>query len=165
MTKTQQPTTIDDTKQRIDRWLWHARIAKTRALAQKLALSGRVRINKKRVQSASDQVRVGDVVTVAMPHSVRILQVTGFLARRGNADAAMLTCREATSGPPSQTASRVERQSASQALKSGHAPKTQALSEQTAPGLPPVGQPRPMAGGRPTKRARRAYDKSTRPLE
>ncbi|MBA3519837.1 MAG: RNA-binding S4 domain-containing protein, partial [Rhizobiales bacterium] len=32
--------------QRIDKWLWHARFARTRSAAQRLALSGHVRVNR-----------------------------------------------------------------------------------------------------------------------
>lgn len=100
----QGPAPCQETKQRIDRWLWHARLAKTRALAQKLARSGKVRINKNRVRSVSDQVRRDDVITIAMPHCVKIFVVVGFLERRGNADAARLTYQDQTSAPQSRTA-------------------------------------------------------------
>jgi ribosome-associated heat shock protein Hsp15 len=77
-------------RQRIDKWLWHARVARTRTAAAGLADGGLVRINGGRVDAASRAVRVGDVVTIAFDR-VRILKVTGFSERRGSAtDAAVL---------------------------------------------------------------------------
>ena len=77
-------------RQRIDKWLWHARVARTRTAAAGLADGGLVRINGTRVEAASRAVRVGDVVTIAFDR-VRILRVTGFSERRGSAsDAAVL---------------------------------------------------------------------------
>ena len=49
---------------RIDKWLWHARFCKTRALAQARAESGLIRLNGQRVEKPSAAVRVGDTVTV-----------------------------------------------------------------------------------------------------
>jgi ribosome-associated heat shock protein Hsp15 len=70
---------------RLDKWLWFARIVKTRVIAQELATSGHVRINGQRVTSASRAVRVGDVLTVALPTRVRVLKVLDTAERRGPA--------------------------------------------------------------------------------
>ena len=51
-------------RQRIDKWLWHARVVRTRSAAAALAASGHVRINGQRIDAASRAVRPGDVVTV-----------------------------------------------------------------------------------------------------
>jgi ribosome-associated heat shock protein Hsp15 len=74
--------------QRLDRWLWHARIVKTRSLAASLAASGFVRVNGKRAGRASCDVRVGDVLTVALPTRVRVLRIAGIAPRRSGAAAA-----------------------------------------------------------------------------
>jgi ribosome-associated heat shock protein Hsp15 len=71
--------------QRIDRWLWHARIVRTRDAAAALAGSGYVRVNGMRIRAPSRIVRSGDVVTVALHHAVRVLKVRGFVDRRGKA--------------------------------------------------------------------------------
>jgi ribosome-associated heat shock protein Hsp15 len=71
--------------QRIDRWLWHARLARTRGAAAALVDSGYVRVNGQRVRSASRAVRIGDGITVALQHRVRVLKVQGFVERRGPA--------------------------------------------------------------------------------
>ena len=75
-------------RQRIDRWLWHARVVRTRAAAADLAAAGYVRVNGQRVDAASRAVHLGDVVTVSLTHGVRVLKVTGFADRRGPQTAA-----------------------------------------------------------------------------
>ncbi|MGE3147645.1 MAG: RNA-binding S4 domain-containing protein [Pseudorhodoplanes sp.] len=71
-------------RQRIDKWLWHARIVRTRSAAAALVDRGRVRLNGARIDAASRPVRVGDVLTVALDR-VKILKVLGFCDRRGGA--------------------------------------------------------------------------------
>ena len=75
-------------RQRIDKWLWHARVVRTRVAAAALAQAGHLRVNGQRIDAASRPVRCGDVVTVALDRRVRVLRVTGFAERRGSADQA-----------------------------------------------------------------------------
>jgi len=75
-------------RQRIDRWLWHARLVRTRGDAAALAGAGYVRVNGARIAAPSRQVRTGDVITVALDRSVRVLKVRGFVERRGPATTA-----------------------------------------------------------------------------
>jgi ribosome-associated heat shock protein Hsp15 len=117
-------------RQRIDKWLWHARIVRTRAAAAALAGSGHVRINGQRVVAASRTVRAGDVVTVALDRAVRVLEVVSFAERRGSADAASALCR---------------------AIDPQEAPP----AEKT----PPLPAWREAGAGRPSKRDRRAIDR------
>jgi ribosome-associated heat shock protein Hsp15 len=70
-------------RQRIDRWLWHARVVRTRDDAAALADGGYVRVNGARIDAAGRMVRAGDVITVALDRGVRVLRVTGFVERRG----------------------------------------------------------------------------------
>ena len=70
-------------RQRIDRWLWHARLVRTRDAAAALAGGGYVRVNGTRIDAPGRMVRTGDVVTVALDRGVRVLKVTGFVERRG----------------------------------------------------------------------------------
>jgi ribosome-associated heat shock protein Hsp15 len=72
-------------RQRIDKWLWHARVVRTRSAASALAGSGHVRVNGGRVDAASRLVRPGDVVTIALDRRVRVLKVLGYAERRGSA--------------------------------------------------------------------------------
>lgn len=85
------PFDMDDVvtaRQRIDKWLWHARVVRTRSAAAELANAGHVRINGARIEAASAAVRVGDVVTVGLAGGVRVLKVHGFSARRGTSQQA-----------------------------------------------------------------------------
>jgi ribosome-associated heat shock protein Hsp15 len=70
-------------RQRIDRWLWHARLVRTRDAAASLAGGGFVRVNGARIDAPGRMVRAGDVITVALDQGVRVLKVTGFVERRG----------------------------------------------------------------------------------
>jgi ribosome-associated heat shock protein Hsp15 len=77
-------------RRRIDKWLWYARLAKTRTTAQALAVSGRVRVNSEKNQSASRGLKIGDVLTVALDSGVRVLRVILLGERRGPASEARL---------------------------------------------------------------------------
>jgi ribosome-associated heat shock protein Hsp15 len=70
-------------RQRIDRWLWHARLVRTRDAAAALAGGGYVRVNGARIDAPGRMVRTGDVITVALDRGVRVLKVTGFVEHRG----------------------------------------------------------------------------------
>ncbi len=72
-------------RQRIDRWLWHARLVRSRAAAAALAGTGYVRVNGIRINAPGRVVHAGDVVTVALERSVRVLKVRAFRERRGPA--------------------------------------------------------------------------------
>jgi len=78
---------MEHNRQRIDRWLWHARLVRTRSAAAALAAAGYVRVNGARVDAPGRMVRIGDVITVALDRAVRVLKVRGFAARRGAAAA------------------------------------------------------------------------------
>jgi ribosome-associated heat shock protein Hsp15 len=81
-------------RQRIDKWLWHARVVRTRSAAAALAASGHVRVNAQRIDAASRTVRTGDVITVALDRAVRVLKVIGFAERRGSAEDARALCED-----------------------------------------------------------------------
>jgi len=72
-------------RQRIDKWLWHARMVRTRSAAAALATGGCVRLNGRRMTAASQLVRKGDVVTLALDRSVKVMRVDGLCERRGDA--------------------------------------------------------------------------------
>ncbi len=78
------PRRVD--RQRIDKWLWHARVVRTRSAASALAASGHVRVNSERVTASSHLLRMEDVVTVALDRRVRVLKVAGFAERRGGSE-------------------------------------------------------------------------------
>ncbi len=70
------------TRQRLDRWLWHARFARTRTLAQRLVADGRVRVNRERVVSPKRLVGAADMLTIAIGERVRVVRVVGISERR-----------------------------------------------------------------------------------
>ncbi len=83
-------------RQRIDRWLWHARLVRTRGAAAALASRGYVRVNGARINAPGRMVRTGDVITVALERRVRVLKVKGFIERRGPAGADQILYDELT---------------------------------------------------------------------
>jgi len=78
---------VDDSPDRIriDKWLWHARVVKTRALAAELVSKGRVRVNGNRTDKPGRAVGPGDVLTLAVAGQVRVLRILGCGIRRGPA--------------------------------------------------------------------------------
>ena len=70
---------------RIDKWLWHARFYKSRALAQHAAASGLIRLNGARVEKASAGVGPGDVLTLPRGRAVVAVRVQALAVRRGPA--------------------------------------------------------------------------------
>lgn len=119
--------------QRLDKWLWFARVIRTRTLAAGLVTDGRVRVNRERTLKPSQTVRPGDVITVAVASHVRVLQVVAPGERRGPAEEAQTLYLDLTPPKPSsaEDAGQMERS---------------------------TGQ-RDFGSGRPTKRDRRAIDR------
>jgi ribosome-associated heat shock protein Hsp15 len=75
---------------RIDKWLWAARMFKTRRAATGAVLGGRVHVNGERVKP-SKVIRTGDTIDVTIRAERRTLVVTGVAERRGPAsDAATM---------------------------------------------------------------------------
>jgi len=95
-------TTNAHISQRIDKWLWHARMVRTRRDAAALTTAGFVRLNGKRTTAAGHPVRIGDVVTVALDRSIRVVQVEGLCERRGGAAAARALYRNLTTSSGAQ---------------------------------------------------------------
>jgi ribosome-associated heat shock protein Hsp15 len=85
--------------QRIDKWLWFARAAKTRTLCATLVMEGKVRVNGTKVDKSSHIVKVGDTVTLIMRQRMRILKVVGLGLRRGSAELAAALYEDLTPVP------------------------------------------------------------------
>ena len=81
-------------RQRIDKWLWHARVVRTRSSAAALVEAGHVRLNGQRLTAPGHALRIGDVVTLALDRNVRVVEVAGFRERRGGAPEAAATYRD-----------------------------------------------------------------------
>jgi ribosome-associated heat shock protein Hsp15 len=117
---------------RIDKWLWAARIFKTRALAAEAIKGGRVHVQGQRAKASKD-VRAGDRLEVTRERGLRVeLIVRGVAERRGPAKEAALLYEET----PESIDAR-ERHAAEMELT-----------------MPPGGR----GGARPTKRDRRRME-------
>lgn len=93
-----------ESRQRIDKWLFFARVVKSRSLAAKLAQAGKVRINRDKTDSAAQTVKAGDVLTIGLERRVLVYRVLDCGTRRGPATEARtlyedLSAAE-TGGPP-----------------------------------------------------------------
>lgn len=115
---------------RIDRWLWTARLLKTRALAAEAVRGGRVHVNGAAVK-ASREVRPGDVLELSTGPVRRTVVVRGLAERRG---------------PAAEAALLYEETAESLAARAVHADERRLQSAA-----------RPVPGGRPTKRERRRW--------
>jgi ribosome-associated heat shock protein Hsp15 len=123
---------------RIDKWLWAARLAKTRPLAAEAVRGGHVELNGRRV-AASKGVRVGDRLDLTIGSIPRTVVVRGLAERRGPASVAAALYEET----PESVAAR------------------ERIVEQRrlARAADPFGAPLPEPGGaRPTKRDRRRIE-------
>lgn len=134
MTDEKQP--FSGSRQRIDKWLFFARMVKSRSLAQVYVQKGSVRVNGERVVQPSYGVKVGDRIELSLERRDVILIVRSPGERRGPFDEAKLLYEDLT--PPPDEAKRLT--TFEQALR--------------APG-----------SGRPTKRDRRAIDRLTSDTE
>lgn len=77
-------------KQRIDKWLFFARVVKSRSLAAKLAAGGHVRVNGQKIDQASYGVKLGDDLTITLERKILIYKVLLLGERRGPASEAQL---------------------------------------------------------------------------
>lgn len=115
--------------QRLDQWLFHARIFKSRSLAAKQCRARKVRVNGTPATKASVTIAPGDVLTLAKADRVRIFRVVALARRRGPAAEAQLLYEDISPPPP---------------------PRSDAKTALAA---------RERGGGRPTKKQRRAIDR------
>ncbi len=117
-------------RQRIDKWLFFARMIKSRSLAQTYVLKGNVRINGERIIQPSHAVRPGDKIELSLERRDIVLVVRLPGERRGPFEEAKLLYEDITP-PPDET-------------------KKLTLFEQAL---------RDPGAGRPTKRQRREIDR------
>ena len=86
--------------QRLDKFLFHARFARTRLLAGRMVEAGCVRINRQVTEKPHARLRPGDVLTLALPIGVRVVRVRAIGLRRGPAPEARRLYEEIAEGPP-----------------------------------------------------------------
>ena len=84
----------DQDWQRLDKWLWCARVAKSRAACARIVEKGGVRVNRQPTDKPHYKLRPGDVLTFALGSAergvVRIWRVLALGDRRGPASEARL---------------------------------------------------------------------------
>ncbi len=72
-------------KLRLDKWLWHARLFKSRTLATQQIAQGGFRVNRAVVRKSHHTVQAGDVVTFPKGPYVRVIEIVALGTRRGPA--------------------------------------------------------------------------------
>lgn len=121
-------TATQSTPQRLDKWLWYARVVKTRSLAAALVTRGRVRVNRERTQKPSQLVKPGDVITASVSREVRVLKVLLPGTRRGPASEAQTlyedlapvsTSRQSPGGAPGEVSDKPNSGRANAVLDTG----------------------------------------------
>jgi ribosome-associated heat shock protein Hsp15 len=117
-------------RQRLDKWLFFARVMKSRSLATKMVEAGRIRVNREKTDHAARQVKPGDVLTITLDRQVLVYEVVECGTRRGPAEEARTLYKDLT--PPA-------------AAKAAAPPRA----------MPPTREP---GAGRPTKKERREID-------
>jgi ribosome-associated heat shock protein Hsp15 len=85
---------------RVDKWLWAARVFKTRSLAGAACDGGKVDVNAEAAKPAR-RVRAGDLIAVSLPRGRRrILKVAAIGDRRGSAEVAKALFEDLTPPEP-----------------------------------------------------------------
>lgn len=79
---------------RLDKWLFFARLVKSRTLAQGLIAAGHVRINREKTDNPAKAIRVGDVLTLVLGRTVRVIEIRALGTRRGPAPEAQALYRD-----------------------------------------------------------------------
>lgn len=76
-------------RQRLDLWLWHARLARTRADCARLVEKGAVRLNRQPTDKPHARVGPGDLLTIALGRGegaiIKVWRVLALAERRGPA--------------------------------------------------------------------------------
>lgn len=88
------PEEEDAVWQRFDKFLFYARFCKTRALAASLIEAGNMRINRAPTEKPHAKLRPGDVLTLALPRGVLVVEVLGFAKQRESPPRAQSLYRE-----------------------------------------------------------------------
>lgn len=70
---------------RIDRLLCTLRFVRTRSMGARLATDGHLRRNGQRVTKASQEISVGDILTIPLGPGVRLVEVLALPEKRGPA--------------------------------------------------------------------------------
>jgi ribosome-associated heat shock protein Hsp15 len=93
---------------RVDKWLWAARLFKTRSAATEAVLGGRVHVNGTRVKPAKE-IATGDIIELTARAQKRTVQVTGLSDKRGPAAVAATLYTETPESITARTEAALER--------------------------------------------------------
>ncbi len=85
---------------RLDKYLWFARLAKSRTLAQEMIDAGQVRMDGERLTNRHAEARVGQVLTLTIHGRFRVIRVEQLPARRGPAIEAQSSYTEIVAPQP-----------------------------------------------------------------
>jgi ribosome-associated heat shock protein Hsp15 len=127
-----------DLRQRIDKWLFFTRMAKSRSFAQALLNSGHVKVNGTSIRQPSFQVKVGDRLELALERRNLILVVKSGGVRRGPYEEAKLLYDDLT--PPREETERLTALEQAQRVKGSGRP-TKKERRETDRLLPGAGGP------------------------
>ncbi len=86
-------------RQRIDKWLFFARVIKSRTLAAKFVAGGKVRVNGDKIDQPSFAVKPDDVLTISLERKILVLRIAGCGHRRGPAPEAQSLYEDLTPKP------------------------------------------------------------------
>ena len=95
---------MTDERLRLDKWLWHARMCKTRAQAAALCNAGSLHLNGQAVYKPAQTVKVSDIVTIPRGSALVTLELLGLGTRRGPFAEASALYRVLREEPGRQTA-------------------------------------------------------------
>ena len=76
---------MPETGIRLDKFLWCARIVKTRGLARQMVEQGIVRLNRARIVKPGHDIHIGDVLTFVWSERLHVWRVRALPRRRGTA--------------------------------------------------------------------------------
>jgi ribosome-associated heat shock protein Hsp15 len=92
---------VEGATMRLDRFLWFARLAKTRSAAQAIAATGTLRLDGRRVERAHVPVRIGSTIAFVQGARVRAIRVEALPPRRGPAPEAQACYADLMAEPES----------------------------------------------------------------
>ncbi|HHB80473.1 MAG TPA: RNA-binding S4 domain-containing protein [Aliiroseovarius sp.] len=91
-------------KIRADKWLWHARFFKSRALAAKVIAAGHLRVDGQKVLKPAHSLRPGATLTFLQARRVRVVRIEALSTRRGPAPEAQALYQDLTPEQPVEPA-------------------------------------------------------------
>lgn len=111
--------------QRVDKWLWHARFFKTRSIAQKQVVTGKIRVDSEKISSPSRKVIPGNVLTITRERDIKIIEILGIADKRGPFSQAQLLYNDLSPPKPEKEKQEQTKESMSRIQSEGRPTKHQ----------------------------------------